>query len=600
MQLRWYQEKGRDAFWDYLRMCSGNPCIVLPTGAGKSPLMGALAMDGVKEFDARVGILAASQELVAQNAEKLRTMWPDAPMGIYAAGLRRRDRFDKVQYMQIQSVADKAPMLGRFDLLLIDEAQGIPLEGEGMYLRFIESCMKFNPHLRVGGLTATPYRLKGRAVPICGPDYVLNDIAYEARIPDLIADGYLSRIVTPGGLERANLSGVHVRGGEYVEGELAEAMMANGLVGRTMRDMLERSEGRRSGMVFCVNIDHVLAVQAELERHGEKVAVLYQGSPGRSDAISGHKSGKYRWLVNVNIASVGYDNPMVSVVAMLRPTKSPGLYYQQVGREFRVIYADGYDLSTTAGRLAAIAYGPKPDALLLDYAGNTLEHGPLDQIKVSAPKPGRKQEVQTGRMKECPKCKSLLPSGMRECDQCGHKFGSLDPQHSDRPVDAPILSTDVARKVSTHEVSSVAYAHHQKAGKPASLKVTYLCGMRRFSEWICIEHAGMARMKAVTWWNARMPGSCPRTVDEALAAADGLVRPTAITVDETDKFPEIIKHEFAATAEQGAEITHAASSANHSDNNRRTARPDAVRGMRGVPEWLLRSLESEGPGKRAA
>jgi DNA repair protein RadD len=376
--------------------------------------------------------------------------------------------------------------------------------------------------------------------------------------------------------------------------------MANGLVGRTMRDMLERSEGRRSGMVFCVNIDHVLAVQAELERHGEKVAVLYQGSPGRADAISGHKSGKYRWLVNVNIASVGYDNPMVSVVAMLRPTKSPGLYYQQVGREFRVIYADGYDLSTTAGRLAAIAYGPKPDALLLDYAGNTLEHGPIDQIKVSTPKPGRKQEVQTGRMKECPKCKSLLPSGMRECDQCGHKFGSVDPQHSDRPVDAPILSTDVARKISTHEVSSVAYVHHQKPGKPASLKVTYSCGMRRFSEWICIEHAGMARMKAVSWWNARMHGSCPRTVEEALAVADALARPTSITVDETDKFPEIIKHEFAATAEQGTEVTHAASSANDSDNTRKPARPDAVRGMRGVPEWLLRSLESEGPGKRAA
>src|SRR5690606_24129788 len=123
------------------------------------------------------------QELVEQNFAKLRALWPDADAGIYAAGLRRRDRFNRVLVMQIQSVANRARELGRFDLLLIDEAHRVPLGGDGRYLQFIRDCRALNPALRVIGLTATPYRLQGQAVPVCGPDKVLQEIAYEVRIP---------------------------------------------------------------------------------------------------------------------------------------------------------------------------------------------------------------------------------------------------------------------------------------------------------------------------------------------------------------------------------------------------------------------------------
>jgi DNA repair protein RadD len=586
MQLRTYQQTALDTCWDFLRHREGNPALVLPTGAGKSPLMAAIAMEAVKQWGGRVGILAHVQELVSQNAGKLRALWPNAPMGIYAAGLRRRDRFDAVLYMQIQSVAKIAHQLGRFDILIIDEAQRIPLDGDGSYLKFISDCRKFNPNLRVIGLTATPYRLKGRAVPICGPEYVLNEIAYEARIPDLISDGYLSRLVTPGGLELADLSQVHTKGGEYDEGELADAMMANGLVGRTCTELCTRADDRRAWIVFCVNIKHAEAVRDVLKARGITVGVVSSKTPKgeRKTLIDAYKEGRIRCMVNVNVLSEGFDAPHIDCVAMLRPTKSPGLMYQQIGRGFRI--APG-----------------KTDCLVLDFAGNLLEHGPVDQIRVSRPrKAGQKAQVEKGRMKECPKCQSLLPYGMRKCDVCKFEFTSGDPAHSDRPVNAPVLSTDRERVRTVHAVQSISYARHDKPGKTVSLKVTYQCGLRRFSEWICIEHDGMPRAKALRWWQARTQDKCPRTVEEALPLAWKLPTPVSILVDETDKYPDILEHTFnelaapehkpEARADRGDEASISGTGS--------AAGADTVPGVRGVPGWLVRALDGSRTGRRAA
>lgn len=531
MELRPYQASARDALWAYLRAADGNPALVLPTGAGKSPLMGAIAREAVEAWGGRVGILAHVAELVSQNADKLRAIWPEADVGVYAAGLRRRDRFNRILVMQIQSVAKRATALGHFDLLLIDEAHRVPLKGDGQYLQFIADCRRINPNLRVVGLTATPYRLQGAAVPVCGPDAVLNEIAFEARIPDLIREGYLSRLVSRAG-ELPDLRGVHARGGEYVEAELAERMDDAGLIGRTCDDLLARAGDRRAWIVFCVNVAHAEHVREALAARGIAAGLVHAGTTraDRDAQIAAFQKGGLRAMVNVNVLSEGFDAPHIDVVAMLRPTKSPGLYYQQVGRGLRL--AEG-----------------KSDCLVLDYAGNVLEHGPVDEIRVRRPaREGAAAEVTTARVKECA-CGALLAIGLRQCPECGHAFGSADPAHAERPVDAPILSTDRPRRVHEHTVRGVSYGRHAKPGKTPSLRVTYHCGLRQFHEWVCLEHGGHARAKALRWWQARdAAGACPRTVSEALERVYSLPRPSRITVDETEKFPEITKHEFDPAA----------------------------------------------------
>src|SRR5699024_6574729 len=121
----------------------------------------------------------------------------------------------------------------------------------------------------------------------------------------------------------------------------------------------------------------------------------------RERLVASFQAGQLRWMVNVNVLSEGFDAPHIDCVAMLRPTKSPGMYYQQVGRGFRL--AEG-----------------KNDCLVLDYAGNVLEHGPVDAIKVRPARIGGPSEVQTMQAKECPGCQALLAIGHRECPECGH------------------------------------------------------------------------------------------------------------------------------------------------------------------------------------
>ena len=349
------------------------------------------------------------------------------------------------------------------------------------------------------------------------------------------------------------------------------------LVESTVADLLARTGGRRAGIVFCVNVAHAEAVLAALRTRGERAALVHGGTAKgeRAELIGQFQAGALRWMVNVNVLSEGFDAPHIDCVAMLRPTKSPGLYYQQVGRGFRL--APG-----------------KADCLVLDYAGNMLEHGPVDAIRVRPSRAKGAAKVETTRAKECPKCSALLPIGVRVCE-CGYSFASTDPAHLDRPVDAPVLSTDRPRVVHVHPVHSVKYSRHKgKNGKPDSLRVTYQCGLRQFSEWICLQHGGMARTKALQWWVARAgAGQVPRTVEEALPLAWQLPTPTAITVDETDKFPEIKSYEWPERGEEGAADCSRGADA---DAPAPAARPDAVQRVRGVPGWLVRAVE----GRRAA
>lgn len=540
-----YQSNAVDACWAWMRAREGNPAIELPTGAGKSLVLAMLARQAVEQWGGRIGIVAHVRELVEQNHAKLRALWPDADVGIYAAGLRRRDRFNRVLCMQIQSAASVAAQLGRFDLLLIDEAHRIPLKGDGQYLQFIRECRRFNPALRVIGLTATPYRLQGSAIPVCGPDNVLTDICYSARIPDLIAGGYLSPLITRAGRSRPDLAGVKVRGGEYVEADLARAVDRTDLVEAACDEMVDLASDRVAWIVFAVSVEHAEHVAQALQRRGVASAVVHgaQDKAERDANVSAFQRRQLRALVNVNVLSEGFDAPHIDAVMMLRPTKSPGLYYQQVGRGFRL----------SPG---------KRDCLVLDFAGNALEHGPVDQIRVRKPRAGKPAEVTTAPARQCPTCSTVCAIAIRQCPECGYQWPSPERQMHDTTANgAPILSTCSLLAPTRHAVSRVQYARHVgKSGVP-TLQVTYSCGFRQLREWICLEHGGPVRLRAVSWWMKRAPAGAiaPRTVADAVEAAPALKTPAALLVDESGKYPEIVGHEFADdTRAESADVERAA------------------------------------------
>ncbi len=167
MELRPYQHAVKAAVYEHLRTRDDNPCAVVPTAGGKTPIMASICKDAVGTWNGRVLILAHVKELLEQTADKLRTVCPEVKFGIYSAGLKRRDTANPVIVAGIQSVYKRACELDAFDLVMVDEAHLIPQEGDGMYRQFLADAKVLNPALRIIGFTATPFRLK--TGPICTP-----------------------------------------------------------------------------------------------------------------------------------------------------------------------------------------------------------------------------------------------------------------------------------------------------------------------------------------------------------------------------------------------------------------------------------------------
>ena len=124
--LRPYQQAAIEALYDYLRAHDDNPCVVIPTAGGKTPVIATVCKDAVGTWQGRVLILAHVKELLQQSVDKLRVICPEIKVGVYSAGLRRRDTAQAVIVASIQSIYQRACELDAFDLILVDEAHLIP------------------------------------------------------------------------------------------------------------------------------------------------------------------------------------------------------------------------------------------------------------------------------------------------------------------------------------------------------------------------------------------------------------------------------------------------------------------------------------------
>src|SRR5215470_8740462 len=116
--LRPCQGAAQAAVYDYLRAHDDNPCVVIPTAGGKTPVMASICQDAVGRWEGRVLILAHVKELLEQAADKLAKVCPEVRFGVYSAGMRRRETGRPVIVAGIQSVYRRAGELDAFDLVI--------------------------------------------------------------------------------------------------------------------------------------------------------------------------------------------------------------------------------------------------------------------------------------------------------------------------------------------------------------------------------------------------------------------------------------------------------------------------------------------------
>ena len=535
MTLRPYQEAARQAVYEHLRERDDNPCVVIPTGGGKTPLMAAICRDAVQLWQGRVLIVAHVKELLAQSASKLTEMCPEVEFGVYSAGLRRRDTRQSVILAGIQSVFGRACELDAFDLILVDEAHLIPLDGDGMYRQFLQDAIVVNPRVRVVGFTATPFRMKTGS--ICTPDGFLNHICYEIGVRELMRDGYLCPLVTKAGRTKVDTSGLQVRGGEFIDAQVEALMDRESLIRSACAEIVALNAERRACLIFASGVQHGRHLVETLQRdHGLECGFVCRetGVSERDKTLNRFRAGGLKYLCNVNVLTTGFDATCIDCVAIVRPTMSPGLYSQMVGRGFRL-------------------HPGKHDCLVLDFGGNVLRHGPVDALHFQ----DKRQGHGPAPAKECANCGAVVAAGYSCCPVCGHPFPPPERQpHDAEASDAHVLSGAVTQ--TRYAVRDVRYSEHIKrnAGVEVSrsLRVDYEVGeLRPKSEWVCFEHQGFARQKAVTWWRRRSPDPVPDTVERALEiiAGGGVATTSAIVVRSIagDPFESVVAHELGPIPE---------------------------------------------------
>ena len=525
MKLRNYQFDAIESIYQWFSAGKNAPLVVTPTGSGKSVILAEFIRRACTEFpDTHILCVTHVKELVDQDAKAIKRVWPHASVGIYSAGLGKR-QLKQVTVASIQTIYNKPQFHGRFDLIIVDEAHLIPHKSDGMYRKLLESCLAANPDTKLIGLTATPYRLDSGLLHE-GDGALFDGISYEANVADLIEQGYLCRLTAKHG-DDVDLAGVKTTGGDFNAGQLGERMSAIELVEHHADLIVQRCAQRNAWLIFCVTVEHAAQITAALRRRGVTAEYVSgdMGGPERDGKINAFKTGQIRALVNCSILTTGFDHPPTDAVVMLRPTKSPVLYVQMVGRGLRL-------------------HDSKEDCLVLDFGGNVRRHGFID--KVEPPRKGRKGESKEAPVKKCPQCNLLLPIMVKRCE-CGHEFQIAERESETVHHVGAILSTEVLPV--ELKVQRVTYTKHVgKTGMPV-LRVDYYCGMKRVSDYVCLEHQGFARSKAVAWWRARLlpdhiEDVAPVTVDQAIKEAGRLDAPVAIVVSFATKYPEIRRHIF--------------------------------------------------------
>lgn len=401
IELRPYQQRTIDELYAWFATNQhGNPCVVLPTGAGKSHIVAAICKDALQNWpETRILMLTHVKELIEQNCEKMLQHWPDAPLGIYSASMKQRN-IDSITFAGIQSVRRKAGLLGHIDLVLVDECHLINHKEQGGYRTLLAHLKLINPALRVIGLTATPYRL-GHGLIIDEPA-LFHALIEPVMIEELIHKGYLSILRSKVTKSKLSVDGVHKRGGEYIESELQAAVDTDDNNRSVVREVISLAGDRRSWLFFCAGIKHAEHICAELIDQGIKAACVTSFTPkqDREQILADFKSGALQALTNANVLTTGFDHSAIDLIAMLRPTMSPGLYVQMAGRGLR----------PSPG---------KADCLVLDFAGVVGTHGPI--TAVNAP---RKQGEGNGEapVKVCDNCDELCPISAKVCPACGAPF----------------------------------------------------------------------------------------------------------------------------------------------------------------------------------
>ena len=371
----------------------------LPTGGGKTIIAGALLADWLK--DGRKAVwLTHRRELAEQTCRMLTDAHIAAMTDVkWTPGTDAPAMSGGAVILMAQTVGRRTASMEVWhqynanDLMVIDEAHHAAAEGW-------ERAMKQWPG-RIIGMTATPWRLSKKE----GFDHLFDELLCGPQVADLQADDWLcdARTLLPPPEQRI-IGGEIDLSGDYTDRGIERANRPDVMTAGVL-EFWRRDYDDRPTIAYAVSVDHARNLASVFNDAGIPAAVILgdTSSEERSKAIADFRAGTLKVLVNVVVATEGFDLPDASCIVIARPTMSLALYLQMVGRGLRPKDGD--------------------DCLILDLAANSEIHGlPEEQRKWSL-EPRGIESPGEAPVVWCPKCETVSPATSHHCRGCGDPFG---------------------------------------------------------------------------------------------------------------------------------------------------------------------------------
>jgi len=296
--------------------------VVMATGLGKTWLA---AFDTNRPSFRRVLFLAHREEILRQSRDVFRRVRPDGDMGLFYGQEKQPDA--DVVFATVQTLSGRLDEFApdRFDYIVVDEFHHAAAE---TYRRVIDH---FRPDFMLG-LTATPERMDGADLLVLSGD----NLAFECGLGEGIERGELSPFEYWGIRDVVDYEPIPWRNSRFDPKVLTDAVETHDRAQHALDEWHDKAE--TATLAFCCSITHADFMAEFFMDHGVAAVAVHSGdtSAPRRAAVEQLQSGAVKVVFTVDVFNEGVDIPEIGAVMMLRPTESPTIFLQQMGRGLRV------------------------------------------------------------------------------------------------------------------------------------------------------------------------------------------------------------------------------------------------------------------------